>query len=45
MKHVERAIYEAKLPNLVPQRHDERTIKIPVPKYVFPRFSPPLNSF
>ncbi|KAG7091956.1 hypothetical protein E1B28_008345 [Marasmius oreades] len=32
LKHIERAIYEAKLPNIVPQKHDTRTIKIPIPK-------------
>ncbi|THH13298.1 hypothetical protein EW146_g6909 [Bondarzewia mesenterica] len=32
LKHVESAIYEAKLPHIVPQRADERTIKIPIPK-------------
>ncbi|KAL0578873.1 hypothetical protein V5O48_003106 [Marasmius crinis-equi] len=32
LKHVERAIYEAKLPNIVPQKHDNRTIKVPIPK-------------
>ncbi|KAL0069580.1 hypothetical protein AAF712_003238 [Marasmius tenuissimus] len=32
LKHVERAIYEAKLPNIVPQKHDSRTIKVPIPK-------------
>ncbi|KAN0086108.1 Ribosome recycling factor domain containing protein [Tylopilus felleus] len=31
-KAVEQAIYGAKLPNLVPQRMDARTIKIPIPK-------------
>jgi ribosome recycling factor len=34
MKAVEQGIYSAKLPNIVPQRQDSRTIKIPVPKYV-----------
>ncbi|KAF9240467.1 ribosome recycling factor domain-containing protein [Melanogaster broomeanus] len=32
MKAVEQGIYSAKLPNIVPQRQDSRTIKIPVPK-------------
>ncbi|KAF9220755.1 ribosome recycling factor [Gyrodon lividus] len=32
MKAVEQGIYSAKLPNIVPQRLDSRTIKIPVPK-------------
>ncbi|KAI0342299.1 ribosome recycling factor, partial [Trametopsis cervina] len=32
LKHVEQAIYDAKLPGLNPQRSDSRTIKIPVPK-------------
>jgi len=32
LKHVEEAIYNAKLPGITPQRVDSRTIKIPVPK-------------
>ncbi|KAJ7275099.1 ribosome recycling factor domain-containing protein [Mycena rebaudengoi] len=32
MKHVEQGLYNSKLPNIVPQRHDNRTIKIPIPK-------------
>ncbi|KAJ6631187.1 ribosome recycling factor domain-containing protein [Mycena sp. CBHHK59/15] len=32
MKHVEQGLYNSKLPNIVPQRHDSRTIKIPIPK-------------
>ncbi|KAJ7062048.1 ribosome recycling factor domain-containing protein [Mycena amicta] len=32
MKHVEKALYDAKLPNIVPQKYDSRTIKIPIPK-------------
>ncbi|KAJ7628584.1 ribosome recycling factor domain-containing protein [Roridomyces roridus] len=32
MKHVEKGLYDSKLPNIVPQRHDNRTIKIPIPK-------------
>ncbi|KAI0047737.1 ribosome recycling factor [Auriscalpium vulgare] len=32
LKEVEDALYEAKLPGVVPQRLDERTIKIPIPK-------------
>ncbi|KAI0089539.1 ribosome recycling factor domain-containing protein [Irpex rosettiformis] len=32
LKHVEQAVYDAKLPGLNPQRADSRTIKIPVPK-------------
>ncbi|KAF8189933.1 ribosome recycling factor domain-containing protein [Mycena galopus ATCC 62051] len=32
MKHVEKALYDSKLPNIVPQKHDSRTIKIPIPK-------------
>ncbi|KAI6039629.1 ribosome recycling factor domain-containing protein [Pisolithus marmoratus] len=32
MKAVEQAIYNAKLPGIVPQRQDSRTIRIPVPK-------------
>ncbi|KAF8340919.1 ribosome recycling factor domain-containing protein [Amanita rubescens] len=31
-KEVERAIYDAKIPHVVPQRFDKRTIKIPIPK-------------
>jgi ribosome recycling factor len=36
MKLVEAAIYAAKIPQVTPQRHDARTIKIPIPKYVVP---------
>ncbi|KAI0056593.1 ribosome recycling factor [Artomyces pyxidatus] len=32
LKRVEDALYDAKLPNIVPQRVDERTLKIPIPK-------------
>ncbi|KAJ7151049.1 ribosome recycling factor domain-containing protein [Mycena filopes] len=32
MKHVEKALYDSHLPNIVPQKHDSRTIKIPIPK-------------
>ncbi|KAJ7166506.1 ribosome recycling factor domain-containing protein [Mycena crocata] len=32
MKHVEKALYDSKLPNIVPQKYDSRTIKIPIPK-------------
>jgi len=32
VKEVERAIYDAKIPHVVPQKHDNRTIKIPIPK-------------
>ncbi|KAH8116119.1 ribosome recycling factor [Phellopilus nigrolimitatus] len=32
LKHVEKAIYAAHIPHVVPQRHDARTIKIPMPK-------------
>ncbi|KAJ7039862.1 ribosome recycling factor domain-containing protein [Mycena alexandri] len=32
MKHVEKALYDSQLPNIVPQRQDSRTIKIPIPK-------------
>ncbi|KAF8633885.1 hypothetical protein AX15_001191 [Amanita polypyramis BW_CC] len=32
VKQVEQAIYEAKIPHVVPQRHDGRTIKIPIPR-------------
>ena len=33
MKYVEQAIYDAKLPSITPQKLDNRTIKIPIPKY------------
>ncbi|KAK2463809.1 hypothetical protein APHAL10511_004114 [Amanita phalloides] len=32
VKSVEQAIYEAKIPHVVPQKYDKRTIKIPIPK-------------
>ncbi|KAG2751191.1 ribosome recycling factor [Suillus brevipes Sb2] len=32
LKAVEQALYTAKLPNIVPQRQDSRTIKIPIPR-------------
>lgn len=32
IKHIEGALYEAKIPNITPQRQDARTIKIPIPK-------------
>ncbi|KAJ2969552.1 hypothetical protein NUW54_g12937 [Trametes sanguinea] len=32
LKSVEQAIYEAKIPGVTPQRLDNRTIKIPIPK-------------
>ncbi|KAJ8584603.1 ribosome recycling factor [Rhizopogon salebrosus TDB-379] len=32
LKVVEQALYAAKLPNIVPQRQDSRTIKIPIPR-------------
>ncbi|KAL0958417.1 hypothetical protein HGRIS_000558 [Hohenbuehelia grisea] len=32
MKHVEQAIYAAKIPSIVPQKLDDRTIKIPIPR-------------
>lgn len=35
MKLVESALYASKIPGVVPHRHDNRTIKIPIPKYVF----------
>ena len=34
VKEVERGIYDAKIPHVVPQKHDNRTIKIPIPKCV-----------
>jgi len=32
MKLVERALYDSKIPGVVPHRQDDRTIKIPIPK-------------
>ncbi|KAJ8701019.1 hypothetical protein PTI98_003987 [Pleurotus ostreatus] len=32
MKHVEQALYASKIPNIVPQKQDDRTIKIPIPR-------------
>lgn len=32
LKHVEAAIYDAKIPSVTPQRQDARTLRIPVPK-------------
>ncbi|KAJ7851706.1 ribosome recycling factor domain-containing protein [Mycena leptocephala] len=32
MKQVEKGLYDSKIPNIVPQKHDSRTIKIPIPK-------------
>ncbi|CCL99793.1 uncharacterized protein FIBRA_01815 [Fibroporia radiculosa] len=32
LKHVEGALYSAKIPGVVPHRSDSRTIKIPIPK-------------
>ncbi|KAG0694853.1 ribosome recycling factor domain-containing protein [Suillus ampliporus] len=32
LKAVEQALYAAKLPNIVPQRQDSRTVKIPIPR-------------
>ncbi|OAX39928.1 ribosome recycling factor [Rhizopogon vinicolor AM-OR11-026] len=32
LKAVEQALYAAKLPNIVPQRQDARTVKIPIPR-------------
>ncbi|KIK70116.1 hypothetical protein GYMLUDRAFT_187719 [Collybiopsis luxurians FD-317 M1] len=32
LKHVEKAIYDAKLPNISPQKLDSRSLKIPIPK-------------
>ncbi|KAF8886508.1 ribosome recycling factor domain-containing protein [Infundibulicybe gibba] len=32
IKYVEQALYDSKIPNVVPQRQDNRTIKIPIPK-------------
>ena len=35
LKAVEQAIYEAKLPGVIPQKADASTIKIPIPKCVY----------
>ncbi|KZT68887.1 ribosome recycling factor [Daedalea quercina L-15889] len=32
LKHIESAIFDAKLPGVVPQRIDSRTLKVPMPK-------------
>ncbi|KAF8156637.1 ribosome recycling factor domain-containing protein [Crassisporium funariophilum] len=32
VKHVEAALYESGIPGVVPHRHDNRTIKVPIPK-------------
>ena len=40
MKHIESALYDAKIPGVVPQRQDRQTIKIIIPKYVPPSPSP-----
>ncbi|PIL27638.1 hypothetical protein GSI_10790 [Ganoderma sinense ZZ0214-1] len=32
LKYVEQAIYDAKLPSITPQKLDNRTVKIPIPK-------------
>jgi len=32
IKSVEQALYDAKIPGVVPQRQDDRTIKIPIPR-------------
>ncbi|PCH44956.1 ribosome recycling factor [Wolfiporia cocos MD-104 SS10] len=32
LKHVEQALYDAKLPGVVPQKMDSRTIRVPMPK-------------
>ncbi|KAI0711129.1 ribosome recycling factor domain-containing protein [Cerioporus squamosus] len=32
LKYVEQAIYEAKIPGITPQKLDNRTIKVPIPK-------------
>ncbi|KAI0032589.1 ribosome recycling factor domain-containing protein [Vararia minispora EC-137] len=32
LKSIEAAIYDAKIPGIVPQRADERTVRIPIPK-------------
>jgi hypothetical protein len=34
MKLVEKALYDSKIPGVVPHRQDERTIKVPIPKFV-----------
>lgn len=37
-KYVEKAIYAAKLPNIVPQKVDVRTLRIVIPRSAFPPF-------
>ncbi|KAF8647985.1 hypothetical protein AX16_006415 [Volvariella volvacea WC 439] len=32
LKAIEQALYDSKLPNIVPQKQDSRTIKIPIPR-------------
>jgi ribosome recycling factor len=32
IKHIEKGIYAAKIPQVVPQRQDSRTIRVPMPK-------------
>ncbi|KAF7289128.1 Protein kinase domain-containing protein [Mycena chlorophos] len=44
VKQVEKALYDSKLPNIVPQRHDSRTIRIPIPKRVFRSSQPTVES-
>ncbi|RXW18950.1 hypothetical protein EST38_g6895 [Candolleomyces aberdarensis] len=36
MKHVESALYTCNIPGVVPHKHDPRTVKVPIPKYVDP---------
>jgi len=38
MKHIESALYDAKIPGVVPQRQDRQTIKIIIPKYPFANY-------
>lgn len=33
LKYVEKAIYAAKLPNVIPQKVDGRTLKIVIPRF------------
>ena len=33
LRHIEKAIYAAEIPHVVPQKVDSRSLKIPLPKY------------
>ncbi|KAJ2936846.1 hypothetical protein H1R20_g265, partial [Candolleomyces eurysporus] len=43
MKHVESALYTCNIPGVVPHKHDPRTVKVPIPKYVDPVIHPSLR--